>query len=148
MSEIVDIRKLYSEFQEVQDNESLTSFVERHTAIIFGEDFIWSRSKISNADLEGKDSDKNTVIVEAKYWYVTPSNRSVQAHSVMGQIIQSASVHAANLNLKSMRLFIVGSRQVPHIEEVCEFLRTLGLNVRYISVSDQLFSEIAQFAPN
>ena len=148
MSKIMDIRKLYREFQEVQDNDSLASFVERHTAIVFGEDFIWSRSKISNADLEGKDSDKNTVIVEAKYWYVTPSNRSVQMHSAMGQIIQSASVHAANQNLKSMRLFIVGSRSVPHIEEICEFLRTLGLNVRYISVSDQLFGEIAQFAPN
>ena len=128
--------QLHREFQRVENHASLESFIRRHTAFVFDEEISWIESKSPNVDLEGRDADNNIVIVEVKKWQDN-NNKNRQEHASIGQIIQYASKYITD-NLEITRLFIVGTDDSHLVENACEFLQTLGLNICYISISDKL----------
>ena len=137
MSKKNSIRSFICDYRNVQFNKEsyLESFIEKHSSIIFGEEISWGRSKVSNADLEGEDSDKNIVIVEVKKWKVNNrSNMNDQEHSSIGQIIRYARDNAMDHTLKTMRLFIVGDLFSRNVAKCCKYLRKQGFNIYHISV--------------
>ena len=139
MSKKDNIRSFIYDYQDIQFNKEpyLERFIEKHSSIIFDEEISWRRSKVSNADLEGEDSDKNIVIVEVKKWKVNSrSNMSDQEHSSIGQIIRYAKDNTRNHTLKTMRLFIVGDLFSRNVAKVCKYLRKQGFNICHISIRD------------
>lgn len=139
MSKKDNIRSFIYDYQDIQFNKEsyLERFVEKHSTIIFGEKISWRRNKVSNADLEGEDSDKNIVIVEVKKWKVNNrTNMNDQEHSSIGQIIRYARDNAMDHTLKTMCLFIVGDLFSRNVAKVCKYLRKQGFNIYHISVRD------------
>ena len=137
MEKLYETLEFFREFRRLRgEHESLVDYIEKYTSIIFSEEIIWLKNKGSTADLEGKDSDGNIVIVEAEIWATHPSERKSQEHSAIGQIIDHANVYSTKYHADSMRLFIAGFVKTPNVELACESLRADGVNICYIDVSD------------
>ena len=139
MSKKDNIRSFICDYQNIQFNKEsyLESFVEKHSSTIFGDEISWRSREVSNADLEGEDSEKNIVIVEVKKWKVNNrSNMNDQEHSSIGQIIRYARDNAGDHTLKTMRLFIVGDLFSRNVAKVCKYLRKQGFNIYHISIRD------------
>ena len=146
MRDFRDELQFFRDFRKLNGTErSLVNYIRGYTPLIFGEKITWHENRVSNADLEGTDSENNIVIVKVKRWNVNDrSNMSVQEHTSVRQIIKYTSNHTFNFNLNSMRLFIVGSVKSHNLENTCNFLRNQGLNINYVSVSDIVYSELAR----
>lgn len=137
MQESYEPLEFLREFRSLRrEHEPLVVYIEKYTSIIFSEEIIWLKNKGSTADLEGKDSDGNLVIVEVENWSTNPSERRDQEHSAIEKIIDHANVYSTKYHADSMRLFIAGLVKAPNVELTCESLRADGVNIFYIDVSD------------
>ena len=138
MRELYEPLEFLSEFRSLREEHGVTRSPtsKKYTSIIFSEEIIWLKNKGSRADLEGKDSDGNIVIVEVKIWHTNPSERRAQEHSAIEKILDHANVHSTKYHADSMRLFIAGFVKAPNIELACESLRADGVNIYYIDISD------------
>ena len=72
--------------QMLESEDKLVRWIKTYTHILFDEEIHWRNSHI-NADLVGKDTKDNPVIVEVKLWYDDIPNRNKQVHTSVGQII-------------------------------------------------------------
>ena len=108
---------------------------------MFGEEIHWSDSRI-NADLIGKDSEGNAVIVEVKLWYDETPNRKTQEHTCVGQIIHYANDYTNAYPSENMRLFIIAQYSSHIVEYCCELLRAHGFNIQHLSVMDAIEKEV------
>ena len=130
--------------------EVLISHIRENTRSLFDEDIRWDDNRLRlpsskrkrEVDLAGVDPDGLRVIVEVKTdldksgaqgWHATFES--------IGQVLNYANAYMKaykpSVDLKDsakhLRLFIVGPIFSQTVEDVCEFLRMHGVNIRHIS---------------
>ena len=125
----------------LESEKDLELWIKYNPHIVFGEEIDWVDSHV-RADLVGKDSKGNAVIVEVKLWKDNDSNRNAQEYSCVGQIIRYANDYINAHPSENMRLFIVAQYFSHTVEDCCEFLRSHGFKIQHLSVMDALQKEI------
>ena len=130
--------------QMLESEKNLVVWIKKFTHILFSEPICWHDSDI-NADLVGKDSNDNPVIVEVKLWYDEMPNRKTQEHTCVGQIIHYtydyANANADTYTSENTRLFIIAQEKSKIVECCCELLRAHGFNIQHLSVMDAIRKE-------
>ena len=126
--------------QMLNSEKDLVVWIKKFSHILFGEKIRWHDSRI-NADLVGKDSNDNPVIVEVKLWYDDIPNRRLQEHTCVGQIIHYAYDYANAYTSENTRLFIIAQEKSEIVERCCELLRAHGFNLQHLSVMDAIRKE-------
>ena len=121
----------------LKSEKKLENWIETNPHIVFGEEINWVDSHV-RADLVGKDSEGNAVLVEVKLWSENDPNRRGQEYSCVGQIIRYANDYINAYPSENMRLFIVAEIKSEVVECCCEFLRSYNINIKHISVMDAI----------
>ena len=125
--------------------------MKKNSRDLFGEEIHWkdsielegaNRKKIY-PDLVGMDSKNLTVIVEVKSEFDSEdsTNRRDAAHKSVGQVLNYANAYMKEYKpsvelkdtFKHLRLFIVGEKISPIVENICQFLNVHGIKIRHIS---------------
>ena len=129
--------------QMLKSEKYLVVWIKKFSHILFGETICWHDSRI-NADLVGKDSNDNPVIVEVKLWYDNTPNRKTQEHTCVGQILHYAYDYANAYTSENTRLFIIAQYKSKVVECCCELLRVHGFNIQHLSVMDAIKKEVGR----
>ena len=146
------------------EHDRLVRYVKSHANDIFGEDGFHLQENVAlpasenragnvmpvKPDLIGRDSQGNIVIVEVKPRLLKEDFKHYNAEICrgVGQVLQSACAkirqRATGFNssptalsdfTKQLRLFIVSPDASQELQDICEMLRSMGLNIHFISLS-------------
>ena len=129
--------------------QELISHIRENTRSLFDEDIRWDDNRLQlpatkrniEVDLAGVDSDGLRVLVEVKTDLGKSGTQGWHAtFESIGQMLNYANAYMKeykpSVNLKDsakhLRLFIVGPMFSQTVEDVCEFLRRHGVNIRHI----------------
>ena len=127
--------------QMLESEKELVRWIKKYSHILFGENICWHKPDV-NADLVGKDSNDNPVIVEVKLWYDEMPNRKTQEHTCVGQIIHYTYDYANVHTSENTRLFIIAQYKSEIVESCCELLRAHRFNIQHLSVMDAIRKEV------
>ena len=131
------------------NEKELISHIRENTQSLFGEHICWDDNALRfpgpkrelKTDLTGVDSQDLRVIVEVKTDLGKTTTQGWHAtFESIGQVLNYANAymetHKPSVDLKDsakhLRLFILGPMFSQTVENVCEFLRMHGINIRHI----------------
>lgn len=145
-------------------HNELVELVKENPFEVLGEDITWTSSNIVlkeeeqgklRPDIVGRDCQDRTVIVEVKgrvYNRKTgmPNDAAnkLTAGEAVGEILHYASAYIRRDSEAKLRLFIViqepSLRVLQRASKPCEFLRSHGINIRCMPLSDNAISTLLE----
>ena len=129
--------------------KELISHIRENTRRLFDEDIRWDDNRLQlpaikrkiEVDLAGVDAEGLRVIVEVKTDLGKSGTQGWHAtFESIGQVLNYANAYMKEYkpsvdlkdSAKHLRLFIIGPIFSQTVENVCEFLRMHGINIRHI----------------
>ena len=123
-------------------HDQLVDYIKENTLTILGEEIHLHAGAIQGTwdalfpDLMGTDAQGRTVIVEVQTDLDEGSTGIPPTiHKSIGQLIHYASDYDEPENL---RLFIVSPAVRPQMQHICQYLRSHGINLRHVSIHQDL----------
>ncbi len=133
--------------RQSRENLLLTPWILDNTRLVLGEDIDLRQNEELRSlrddkiypDLVGKDLRGYPIIVEVKFKFDYPEdkkqNRTDPEYMAIGQILQYSRAYRREYpSTEDLRLLIVSIDYSPDVEDVCKFLRSKSIDIRYISI--------------
>ena len=129
-----------------REDKLLKPWIQGNAYLVFGEKIDWQSVSLTSMrgapitpDLVGTDSQGHPVIIEVKFKFDFPGDtnhlRRDDEYKALGQILQYDRAYQRQyLSTQIPRLFIVSIDFSPDVEDICQFLCSKDIDIKYIAI--------------